>query len=100
MSEVVDLSCELIRRASVSPEDAGCQELIAARLAAFGFAIEHLPFGAVRNLWATHGDGRPVLALLGHTDVVPPGPPEAWTSPPFEPVIRDGRLHGRGAAVM
>ena len=100
MSEVVDLTCELIRRASVSPEDAGCQALIAARLAAAGFSIEHLPFGDVKNLWATHGDGRPVLALLGHTDVVPPGPPKAWTSPPFEPVIRDGALYGRGAADM
>jgi succinyl-diaminopimelate desuccinylase len=100
MSDVVDLTCELIRRASVSPEDAGCQALIAARLAAAGFRIEHLPFGDVKNLWATHGEGRPVLALLGHTDVVPPGPPEAWTSPPFEPVIRDGLLYGRGAADM
>jgi succinyl-diaminopimelate desuccinylase len=100
MSDVVDLTCELIRRASVSPEDAGCQDLIAARLAAAGFSIEHLPFGVVKNLWATHGDGRPVLALLGHTDVVPPGPPEAWTSPPFEPIIRDGALYGRGAADM
>lgn len=100
MSDAVDLTCELIRRASVSPEDAGCQALIAARLAVAGFSIQHLPFGDVKNLWATHGEGRPVLALLGHTDVVPPGPPEAWTSPPFEPVIRDGLLYGRGAADM
>jgi succinyl-diaminopimelate desuccinylase len=65
-----------------------------------GFAIEHLPFGEVKNLWATHGSGRPVLALLGHTDVVPPGPVGAWTSPPFEPTVRDGVLYGRGAADM
>src|SRR5690606_33542809 len=91
---------ELIRRPSVSPEDAGCQALIAQRLAASGFRIEHLPFGEVRNLWATHGQGGPVLVLLGHTDVVPTGPAEEWTSPPFEPTIRDGRLYGRGAADM
>lgn len=100
MSDVVELACELIRRPSVTPDDAGCQDLIAARLRAAGFRIEHLPFGEVRNLWATHGDGRPVLALLGHTDVVPSGPVEQWSSPPFEPIIRDGLLYGRGAADM
>jgi succinyl-diaminopimelate desuccinylase len=100
MSDVIDFTCELIRRASVSPEDAGCQDLIATRLAAIGFSIEHLPFGEVKNLWATHGSGRPVLALLGHTDVVPPGPVGAWTSPPFEPTVREGVLYGRGAADM
>ena len=97
---VVELSCELIRRESVSPEDAGCQALIAARLAASGFVIEHLPFGEVRNLWAAHGSGGPVLVLLGHTDVVPPGPAGEWSSPPFQPQIRDGLLYGRGAADM
>lgn len=100
MHDVIGLACELIRRPSVSPEDAGCQALIAQRLAASGFRIEHLPFGEVRNLWATHGQGGPVLVLLGHTDVVPTGPAEAWTSPPFEPTIRNGRLYGRGAADM
>ncbi|MFB9066850.1 succinyl-diaminopimelate desuccinylase [Pseudofulvimonas gallinarii] len=100
MEPVVELSCELIRRASVSPEDAGCQALIAQRLAAAGFAIEHFPFGEVENLWATHGSGGPVLALLGHTDVVPTGPLDAWSSHPFEPDIRNGLLYGRGAADM
>ncbi|CAD0343356.1 succinyl-diaminopimelate desuccinylase [Xanthomonas hortorum] len=100
MSDIVDLTCELISRPSVTPDDAGCQELIAQRLARAGFAIEHLRLGEVDNLWATHGSGAPVLVLLGHTDVVPPGPREAWTSDPFDPQIRDGVLYGRGAADM
>ena len=99
-SDVVELTCELIRRESVSPDDAGCQALIADRLARAGFRIEHLPFGEVKNLWATHGEGRPVLAMLGHTDVVPAGPVGAWASPPFDPTVRDGQLYGRGAADM
>jgi succinyl-diaminopimelate desuccinylase len=100
MTDVVDLTCALIARPSVTPDDAGCQELIAQRLARAGFAIERLRFGDVDNLWATHGSGAPVLALLGHTDVVPPGPREAWASDPFVPQIRDGVLYGRGAADM
>jgi succinyl-diaminopimelate desuccinylase len=100
MSAVLDLTCELVRRASVTPEDAGCQSLIAERLAAAGFRIEHLPFGPVRNLWATHGEGGRVLVFLGHTDVVPPGPRERWSTDPFEPQIRDGMLLGRGSADM
>ncbi|WP_369980687.1 succinyl-diaminopimelate desuccinylase [Xanthomonas bundabergensis] len=100
MTDVVDLTCDLIARPSVTPDDAGCQDLIAQRLARAGFAIERLRFGQVDNLWATHGGGAPVLALLGHTDVVPPGPREAWASDPFVPQIRDGVLYGRGAADM
>ena len=100
MSDVLDLACELIARASVTPDDAGCQALVAQRLANAGFACEHLRFGQVDNLWATHGRGGPVLVLLGHTDVVPPGPAEAWASAPFMPQIRDGLLYGRGAADM
>ena len=100
MSEVLELACELISRPSVTPEDAGCQALVAERLARAGFAIEPLRYGEVDNLWASHGSGAPVLVLLGHTDVVPPGPREAWSSEPFEPVIRDGVLYGRGAADM
>ncbi|PPU35989.1 MULTISPECIES: succinyl-diaminopimelate desuccinylase [unclassified Xanthomonas] len=100
MSDVLDLTCDLIARASVTPVDAGCQALIARRLGAAGFACEHLRLGEVDNLWATHGSGAPVLVLLGHTDVVPPGPREAWTSDPFAPQIRDGVLYGRGAADM
>ena len=101
MSDVLDLTCDLIARASVTTDDAGCQALIAGRLRSAGFACEHLRYGEVDNLWATHGSGEgPVLVLLGHTDVVPPGPREAWTSDPFAPEIRDGVLYGRGAADM
>ena len=100
MSAVLALAGELISRASVTPDDAGCQQLIAARLEQSGFRIEHLPFGPVKNLWATHGSGAPVLVFLGHTDVVPTGPAEAWASAPFVPTVRDGFLYGRGAADM
>ncbi len=101
MSDVLELACDLIARPSVTPDDAGCQDLIAQRLQRAGFAIERLRCGEVDNLWAIHrgGDG-PVLALLGHTDVVPPGPREAWSSDPFAPQVRDGVLYGRGAADM
>ncbi len=100
MSGVLALARALIARASVTPHDAGCQSLIAERLQAAGFACEHLRFDAVDNLWASHGSGSPVLLLLGHTDVVPPGPREAWASDPFVPEVRDGVLYGRGAADM
>lgn len=100
MSDVLALTCDLIARPSVTPEDAGCQQLIAQRLSAAGFRCEHLRLGEVDNLWATHGSGAPVLVLLGHTDVVPPGPREAWASDPFAPQVRDGVLYGRGAADM
>ena len=100
MSDVLQLTCDLVSRASVTPDDAGCQALIADRLRRAGFRVESLRFGEVDNLWATHGDGGPVLALLGHTDVVPPGPREAWSSDPFAPEVRDGLLYGRGAADM
>ena len=100
LSQVLQLSSELIQRASVTPEDDGCQDLIARRLEQSGCRIEHLPFGAVRNLWVTHGEGAPLLCFLGHTDVVPSGPVANWCSPPFLPSIRDGFLYGRGAADM
>ncbi len=100
MTAILNLTSELIRRASVTPEDAGCQALLAARLADAGFEIENLRYGEVDNLWATHGATGPVLVFLGHTDVVPTGPAGQWSSPPFEPTIRDGHLFGRGAADM
>lgn len=100
MSEVINLTKELITRPSITTDDAGCQQLIAERLRRAGFRCEHLRFGDVDNLWVTHGEGAPTLVLLGHTDVVPPGPREAWASDPFVPEIRDGLLYGRGAADM
>ncbi|MBH2010269.1 MAG: succinyl-diaminopimelate desuccinylase [Xanthomonadaceae bacterium] len=100
MAGVLTLACELIARPSVTPDDAGCQRLIADRLQAAGCNCEHLRFGEVDNLWATHGSGGPVLVLLGHTDVVPAGPVAAWASDPFMPELRDGALYGRGAADM
>ncbi len=101
MSATLDLTQELIRRPSVSPEDGGCQELMIARLEAAGFSIERLRYGNVENFWARRGsDDGPVLCLAGHTDVVPTGPLEEWQTDPFEPVVRDGLLFGRGAADM
>jgi succinyl-diaminopimelate desuccinylase len=100
VSGVLELACELIGRRSITPDDAGCQALLAERLARSGFTCDSLRFGEVDNLWATHGSGAPVLVLLGHTDVVPPGPSEAWGSDPFVAGIRDGNLFGRGSADM
>jgi len=101
MSETLELAKALIRRRSITPDDAGCQALIAARLQSAGFAVEHLRFGEVDNLWAIHrgGDG-PTLCFAGHTDVVPTGPLAKWASDPFAPAVRDGLLYGRGAADM
>ncbi|RKT46900.1 succinyldiaminopimelate desuccinylase [Thiocapsa rosea] len=100
MSPTLELACELIRRPSVTPDDAGCQALMSERLAAIGFRIEDMPFGEVANLWARRGDDGPLFCFAGHTDVVPTGPIEQWDSAPFEPTIRDGRLFGRGACDM
>lgn len=96
----VELTGELIRRPSVTPADGGCQDVIAQRLQRCGFHCEPLVFGEVANLWARRGSERPLVCLLGHTDVVPPGPETQWGSPPFEPTLRDGLLYGRGAADM
>lgn len=91
---------QLIRRPSVTPDDAGCQQLLAARLAEAGFVCESMPCGEVSNLYARRGDSGPVLCFAGHTDVVPPGAREQWQSDPFEPVLRDGLMFGRGSADM
>ena len=99
-SPVLELLSDLIRCPSVTPDDAGCQEILAARLASLGFQCESMPFGEVTNLWARRGSTSPVLCLAGHTDVVPPGPEDEWHTNPFEPVISDGLLYGRGSADM
>lgn len=96
----IDLLCDLIRRRSVTPEDAGCQDLMRARLEAAGFACETLQFNDVTNLWARRGNDSPVLCFAGHTDVVPPGDESAWHSDPFEPDFRDDMIYARGAADM
>ena len=100
MTPTLDLARALIARPSVTPDDAGCQALIAERLEPLGFRIHDLRFGEVTNLWARRGTAAPLFVFAGHTAVVPRGPEEAWTSPPFEPTIRDGVLYGRGAADM
>lgn len=99
-SAVVELARELIRRPSVTPDDAGCQELLAERLSALGFVIESMRFGDVDNLWAHRGERGPLLVFAGHTDVVPTGELDAWARPPFSAEVADGMLHGRGAADM
>ena len=100
MSATLELTQDLIARNSVTPTDAGCQDVMARRLAALGFEVELLRYGNVDNLWATRGGSGPVLCFAGHTDVVPTGPLEEWRTDPFTPTIRDGVLYGRGAADM
>jgi succinyl-diaminopimelate desuccinylase len=100
MSATLELTENLIRRVSVTPSDEGCQALMAERLERAGFRIENLRYGNVDNLWARRGTEAPLLCFAGHTDVVPTGPLEEWKSDPFNPVIRDGLLYGRGAADM
>ncbi len=100
MNSTLALAMDLIRCPSITPEDADCQALLIARLTVLGFRVERLRFGEVDNFWARYGDAEPLFAFAGHTDVVPPGPLDQWSSPPFTPEIRDGCLYGRGAADM
>ena len=99
-SPTFDLARELISRVSVTPNDGGCQDLLAQRLTRLGFRIERMRFGEVENLWARRGSSAPLVCFAGHTDVVPTGPLEQWHSDPFVPTVRDGVLYGRGAADM
>ena len=100
MSDTLKLAEQLISRESVTPEDAGCQDLISERLSAIGFNVEKLRFEDVDNIWLRRGDADPLYAFAGHTDVVPTGPLDQWQSPPFTPSYRDGNLYRRGAADM
>ena len=99
-ARTLDLAKRLIACRSITPDDAGCLDLIGSRLEAVGFACERVDRGPVGNLWARHGHAAPVVCLAGHVDVVPPGPVDSWTSDPFVPVERDGYLYGRGVADM
>ena len=100
MSATLKLAQQLIQCPSETPDDAGCQQIIAQRLAALGFTIETLQYEDVTNLWATLGESGPLFVFAGHTDVVPTGPQEQWQYPPFSATVADGYLHGRGAADM
>ncbi|MCK8514729.1 succinyl-diaminopimelate desuccinylase [Methylonatrum kenyense] len=100
MSETLELAKRLIARPSVTPDDAGCQELLQQRLAHHGFRAEALRFGEVDNLWSRRGSDGPLFVFAGHTDVVPTGPASSWRFPPFEPTVHEGQLYGRGAADM
>lgn len=100
MSDTLELAKQLIARRSVTPDDAGCQEIMITRLQALGFEVHRLPFGEVTNFWARRGSESPLYAFAGHTDVVPTGPEKKWQHPPFDPVVKDGYLYGRGAADM
>jgi len=100
ISPTLELACELISRPSVTPEDHGCQEIMAARLKAIGFEVTHLRFEGVDNFWAVRGGEGPILAFAGHTDVVPAGDIHEWHSQPFFPTFKDDMLYGRGAADM
>jgi len=100
MSECTKLLKDLIKLESITPNDNGCQILLAARLLKLNFKIENMKFGDVDNLWARYGTEQPLIVFAGHTDVVPTGPLDAWDTPPFKPTIKDGFLYGRGACDM
>lgn len=96
MSPTLELAKHLMRQPSITPDDAGCQDIISDRLKSLEFRIENMRFGEVDNVWARHGTQGPLVVFAGHTDVVPPGPLDAWLSDPFQPTVREGFLYGRG----
>ncbi|MEE9302835.1 MAG: succinyl-diaminopimelate desuccinylase [Thiotrichaceae bacterium] len=100
MTTTLELTQQLISRDSVTPDDKGCQMLLSTHLEPLGFKTERLDFAEVQNIWLRKGDQAPLFCFAGHTDVVPTGPIEQWESDPFDPVIRDGMLYGRGTADM
>jgi succinyl-diaminopimelate desuccinylase len=100
MSKTLELALDLLQRNSITPEDAGCQEVMIARLEPLGFKIERMRFGNVDNFYARRGTASPLIVFAGHTDVVPTGPLDKWHTPPFVPTIKDGMLYARGAADM
>ncbi|MGH8757862.1 MAG: M20/M25/M40 family metallo-hydrolase, partial [Burkholderiales bacterium] len=100
MSETLELAKELIARCSLTPDDAGCQEILTKRLTRAGFRLEKIHRNGVESFWARRGNSKPVICFAGHTDVVPTGPQEKWDSNPFAPTLRNGMLFGRGAADM
>lgn len=100
MDKTVELSQQLIQKPSVTPRDEGCLNLLADRLAVSGFSAEFLPFEDVSNAWIRRGTGSPLLVFAGHTDVVPTGPEDQWSHPPFAATVENGNLHGRGSADM
>ena len=100
MSDTIALAKNLIAIPSITPEDKGCQQIMADRLIKLGFSVEHFQLGDVSNLWAITGNSGPLFAFVGHTDVVPPGPSQEWSSDPFIPTETDGFLYGRGSADM
>ena len=100
LEDTLGFSCQLISRPSVTPDDKGCQRLIAERLEFIGFKSHHLRFEDVDNLWTSHGSGAPLFVFAGHTDVVPPGDEQEWSTDPFEPTFKGDYLFGRGSADM
>lgn len=100
MSKTLELAKQLISQESVTPDDNNCQNILAERLRALGFAIENMPFGDVKNLWARIGTEAPLFVFAGHTDVVPTGPVDQWEHDPFEPTVVNNKLYGRGTADM
>ena len=100
MTRTLDIAKDLISKKSITPNDAGCQDLLIRHLNLLGFTIENMNYGDVRNFYSKRGTNSPLVVFAGHTDVVPTGPEDKWQSPPFTPTVTDNKLYGRGAADM